>query len=185
MWIGGKPMKWCKTSRVFLVITALCPAWTQSSAAVDEPGTAKPAAPDTSKKRNPDIANPMIAVTAFLTALKTGDRHRLAEIISIYVSAPTDDAAGETRRKLLAAIREETVSDADIKRLASAFEGYEIFGQQNAKSSGTLGVYVRKRVANGASLQRTITTRHEKKGWKILDFSKPKELEKGSPYAAA
>jgi hypothetical protein len=177
-------MKPWKTSWVLLVTVALCPAWTQLSAAVDEPETAKPSPPDTPKKRNPDFANPMTAVTTFLTALKTGDRHRLAEIISIYVSVPTA-AAGETRRKLLAAIREETVSDAKIKGLASAFEGYEIVGQQNVKASALIGVYVRKRVANGPSLLRTINARHEKKGWKILDFSEPKQLEKGSPYAAA
>jgi hypothetical protein len=177
-------MKLWKTSWALLVIAALCPAWIQSSAAVDEPGTAKPSAPDTPKKRSPDFANPMTAVTTFLTALKTGDRRRLAEIISIYVYAPTD-APGETRRKLLAAIREETVSDAEIKQLASAFEGYEIVGQQNMKASGVLGVYVRKRVVDGVSLLRTITTRHERMGWKILDFSEPKQLEKGAPYAAA
>jgi hypothetical protein len=48
-----------------------------------------------------------------------------------------------------------------------------------------LHVYVRKRVTNGASLLRTVTTRAERRGWKVLDFSEPKELEEGSPYAAA
>jgi hypothetical protein len=177
-----KPWKiWC----IFLVVAALCLAWTHSTAAVDEPDTAKPEAPDTPKQRSPDFTNPVTAVTAFLTALKTGDRHRLAEIISIYVSAPTN-GAGETQRKLLTAIREETASDVEIKQLASAFEGYEIAGlQNNVKASMILQVYVRKRVTNGASLLRAVTTRAERRGWKVLDFSEPKELEKGSPYAAA
>jgi hypothetical protein len=53
------------------------------------------------------------------------------------------------------------------------------------KSSALIAVYARKRVPNGPSLLRTITTRHEKKGWKVLDFTEPKELEKDAPWAAA
>jgi hypothetical protein len=178
-------MKPWKTWSVFLIIAALCPARPQLSAAFDEPRTARPAAPHAAKKPNPDFANPMTAVTAFLTALKTGDRRRLAETISIYVYASTH-APADTWRNLLKAIREETASDAEIKQLASAFEGYEIVGQQSVvKASALLGVYVRKRVGDGPSRLHTIKTRHERAGWKILDLIEPKELEKGAPYAVA
>ena len=65
----------------------------------------------------------------------------------------------------------------DLDELAKKLAGFQLSGANVPKSSGSIGVTVTK--AEGTSiLRRTITMRHEKAGWKVLDIGGQAELEK-------
>jgi hypothetical protein len=158
-----------------LAIVGLCPAWGQSGVAADEPKPADPAPPDAEKIKNPDFASPITSVNAFLAALKANDLDQLAEATAI--RAPSE-AEGKKNQELFMAILEQRLSDSGLRKLASEFEGYKIVGTKNRGGGPRMGILVAKAGTNGERFERTVTVRHERKGWKIVDFSEPKELEK-------
>jgi hypothetical protein len=120
-----------------------------------------------------NFTNPYYATQSFLNALKAKNLDRLAEATALH--APVE-ATGKNQ-KLFQAILDQSLSDEDLAELAKSMDGYQIVGQNTAKSSGRLGIIVMK--PEGTSqMTRTVTTRHEKKGWKVVDISGKRELEK-------
>jgi len=98
-------------------------------------------------------------VVAFLTALH----------------APYE--AKPKNRALFTAILEKSLSEEDLNELATKLDGFQIV-DHNLPSTGRMGIILMKPGVNGARLIRTITARHEKAGWKVVDISGQGELEK-------
>jgi hypothetical protein len=119
------------------------------------------------------FTNPYLATMSFLNALKAKDLDRLAEATALH--APVE-AQGKNQ-KLFAAILDQSLSDEDLTELAKSMDGYQIVGQNTPKSSGRLGIILMKPEGTSQMI-RTVTTRHEKKGWKVVDISGKRELEK-------
>lgn len=115
-----------------------------------------------------DTTSPEGAVKSFLNALKARDREQLAEATALRA---VSEMEGGRHRELFSRIFDNSISDAELDDLASSFDGFEVAGFNQVKSTGRLGVTVRKTGEGGGWLQRTITVRREKKGWGVLDIS--------------
>jgi hypothetical protein len=70
-----------------------------------------------------------------------------------------------------------SISDAEIDDLAKKLEGVHVAGENAVKSTGRLGIYVDKPTEDGGSLRVTLTVRKEKKGWGVMDISRPTEFK--------
>jgi hypothetical protein len=119
------------------------------------------------------FTNPYVATMSFLNALKAKDLDRLAEATALH--APTESKG--KNQKLFAAILDQSLSDDDLQELAKSLDGYQIVGQNQAVSTGRLAIIVMKPEGTSQMI-RAITTRHEKKGWKVVDIGGKRELEK-------
>ena len=119
---------------------------------------------------------PNSAVNAFLAALKAKDKDRLATATA--KRAPTE--AAEKHRKIFAAIVEQSISDDELEEMSQAMGGYQIMGVLDAKSTGRIGVVVAKQSGRDM-LRRTIMTRKEKDGWKVLDIEDMYDFKPGLP----
>jgi hypothetical protein len=89
--------------------------------------------------------------------------------------APTEATA--RYQKVFTAIVEQSLAPEDFDEIAKKFEGMSIVGQNQAKSSGRLGIIVGKTGQKGEYLSRTITVRKEKLGWKVADISGEGKIE--------
>ena len=130
-------------------------------------GVAGPGGPPGADAANAGPAafnRPTTAVQAFLAALTAKNKDKLAEATA--KRAPTE--AAEKHRKIFAAIVEGSISDDELDEMARALEGFKVSGQGTAKSTGRIGILVSKTIGR-EYLQRTIMTRKEKEGWKVLD----------------
>jgi hypothetical protein len=117
-----------------------------------------------------DVRTPRGAVQAFLNALKARDRDRLAEATAL---RSQEEAAKPKNRELFAKIVDMSISDAELDDLAKKFEGVQIAGENAAKSTGRLGIFVDKPTDDGGILRYTVTVRKEKKGWGVMDVTPP------------
>ena len=108
--------------------------------------------------------NPMTSVQAFLAALKAKDKDRLSQATAR--RAPTE--ADEKHRKIFAAIIDQSIADDELDELSKALEGFQVAQVLQAKSSARIGVVIRK-MSGRDMLQRTVMTRKEKEGWKVMD----------------
>jgi hypothetical protein len=123
---------------------------------------------------NGSFKSPSGAVTAFLAALKARDLDALTEATALH--AQTEAKPGN--QKLFTAILDGSLAKDELDELAKKLDGYKIIDQNDPKSSGRQGIILSKPEKNGAQMIRTITTRHEKKGWKVVDISGAGKLEK-------
>ncbi|SIO61127.1 hypothetical protein SAMN05444166_6649 [Singulisphaera sp. GP187] len=119
--------------------------------------------------------SPNSAVDAFLKALKAKNAERLAEATAR--RAPTE-ASGPKNQKLFASILEQSLTEDDLSDLANKLEGYTVVGNNAPKSTGRYTLILGKPGKNGEYYRRTITARHEKDGWKVLDISGVGTIEK-------
>ncbi len=126
---------------------------------------------------NAAFKHPYTAVQAFLAALKAKDKDRLAQTTAS--RAPTE--AEEKHRKIFAAIVEQSISDDELDEMAKALDGFKVMQVLPAKSTGRIGVVVAKRDGMDM-LHRTIITRKEKEGWKVLDIDKAYDFKPGAIY---
>jgi predicted nucleotide-binding protein len=119
------------------------------------------------------------AVTDFLDAVKAKNKDRLAEVVAL--RAPIE-AATPKNKKLFSAILDQSISDAEVDEIAKALEGFQIVGNNEAKSSGRLGIIIAKTSENDY-LQRTVTVRKEAKGWRVVDISPQASIDGGRSKA--
>jgi hypothetical protein len=117
--------------------------------------------------------SPQSAATAFLAALKEKNLAKIAEATAL--RAPIE--AVTKNQKLFVAILEQNLAPEDLDELAKKLEGYQYAGENQAKSSAKLGIILTKNEGTSV-MSRTLTMRHEKAGWKILDISGEREFEK-------
>jgi hypothetical protein len=108
--------------------------------------------------------HPMTSVQAFLAALKAKDKDRLSEATAR--RSPTE--ADEKHRKIFAAIIDQSISDDELDEMSKALDGFRVMQQLPAKSTGRIEVVIAKMDGRDRQ-QRTIVTRKEKEGWKVLD----------------
>jgi len=116
--------------------------------------------------------SPWGGATAFLKALEAKDVDKIAEATAL--RAPLEAGAGNQR--LFQALLDKNLAEEDLAELAKKLEGFKISGMNTAKSTGRVGITVTKAEKNSI-LRRTITMRHEKAGWKVLDISGQGEIK--------
>ncbi len=121
-----------------------------------------------SQLKEGDSRSPRGAVEAFLYALSHKDRDRLAEATALRANTMEE---GGKHRELFSRIIDYSISDAELDDLVDALDDYRVSGENKARSTGRLGVTIRKTKKGGGWIQRTVTVRHEKKGWGVLDIS--------------
>jgi hypothetical protein len=117
-----------------------------------------------------DTHSPVGAVRAFLNALRDKDRDKLAEATALRAQR---EAASSKNQDLFGKIIDMSISDAELETLAKKFEGYRVAGENAAKTTKSLGVFVDRQSEYGDVHRITLTVRQEKKGWGVLDFSSP------------
>ena len=64
--------------------------------------------------------------------------------------------------------------------MSKALDGFQVMSVLPAKSTGKIGVVIAKRDGKD-TLQRTIITRKEKEGWKVLDIAQMYDFKPGLP----
>ena len=111
---------------------------------------------------------------SFLAAVSAKDAEKIAEATALH--APTEASA--RYKKVFEAILEGSLAPEDLDQIAKKFEGMNIMSQNQAKSSGRLGIIVGKAGSKGDTLTRTVTVRKEKSGWKVVDISGEREIER-------
>ena len=122
----------------------------------------------------PDFRTPEGAVQAFLDALKDHDLDRLTEATAL--RAQTE--ASKKYQEMFKRIFDSTLSESELNGLASKLDGYKISGENQAKSTGRLGVILRKQIeGNRGWLSLVITVRREKKGWGVCDIGETHEFK--------
>jgi hypothetical protein len=124
-----------------------------------------------------NVHSPAGAVQAFLNALKSKDRDKLAEATALHSQ---EEASGKNK-ELFAKIVDMSISDAELDDLSKKFDGFHVSGENAAKSTGKLGVYIDKPTDEGGVIRRTLTVRKEKKGWGVEDVSRPTEFRAMQP----
>jgi hypothetical protein len=117
---------------------------------------------------------PLTAVTTFLNAVKSKNKDRIADATAL---RSVQMAHSKGMKQLFSNILDNSISDDDVNDLAKQLEGYQIIGQNTAVSSGQLGIIIGKSNGNYGQYRRTITVRHEAKGWKVADITGRSELE--------
>jgi hypothetical protein len=115
-----------------------------------------------------DFHSPLGAVNAFLKALQAKNPEQLAEATAR--RAPTE-ASGPKNQKLFQSILEQSLTEDDLTDLANKMEGFKPVDHNQPKSSGRFSIILGKSGKNGDYYRRTITARHEKDGWKVVDIS--------------
>lgn len=123
-----------------------------------------------------DFSTPEGAVRAFLSAVKAKDPDRIAEATALRAQS---EASSDRNKEFFGKILDFSLSDTELDDLAKMFEGYQIAGVNQVKSTGRLGIYLQKSNDKGGFVRRTLTVRKEKKGWGVMDVSRETEF-KGS-----
>jgi len=108
---------------------------------------------------------PVTAVNSFLKALRAKDAEGLAQATALH--AETESA--DKNKKMFKAILDKNLPDNELNDLAGKLDGFRVVSQNIPKSTGRLGVILGKQKGND-TLQRTITVRLEKSGWKVVDI---------------
>jgi len=119
--------------------------------------------------RNTPMGMVLGAVEDFLTALKNRDPAALADAVAL--RAPTE-AKVASHVPLWKAVRENNLPEEQLDQLAAMFDGFTISSVTRGSTTGQLSVQLSKVDQNQDLLMRTVYLRHEKAGWKVLDFSK-------------
>lgn len=115
-----------------------------------------------------DFSSPRGAVDAFLDAVKAKDILLLSEATAL--RAPRE-AETPARRKTFQAIREMSLTDEELDSVAESFEGYMVAQMSQPGSTGLVSFVLQKPGDYGSTLQRKITVRKERSGWKVNDVS--------------
>jgi hypothetical protein len=108
-----------------------------------------------------------------LNALKAKDLDRLAEATAIRAQNEASAKLQETFKR----IYDGSLSESELDDLAKRLEGYQIAGENPARSGGRVTVIIRKTGQNNSIITRHVVVRHEKKGWGVCDVSGPQELK--------
>jgi hypothetical protein len=118
--------------------------------------------------KEPDFHDPRMAVQAFLDAVKDKDLDRITEATAIRAQVE----AAKKNQELFKRIYDGSLSESELDDLAGKLEGFRIISENPPKSSGRIQVIISKRDRN-ATINRVVTVRHEKGGWKVCDVSGP------------
>jgi hypothetical protein len=151
-----------------------------SSSSYGEGG--QPLAPGEDSKSGGPYENPINSAKTFLAAIKAKDPDKLADAVALRSISEMEGATQKHQSKYFKPILERSVEQDTLDELAAMFEGMQIVGKNNPKSTGELGVILGK-TAENKFVQITLYTRKEKAGWKVKDFSQTRVTDH-NPYAA-
>jgi hypothetical protein len=133
--------------------------------------------------KEPDYSNPTAAAETFLNALTKKDPALIAEATAIRAQYEAKDTKMQDFWKQAKA---ESLAQEDLDKLIRTFEGMKVVNNNQRKSTAMVGVTVGKTEENNY-YTRTLYLRHEKDGWKVLDFSSlhnqktgPRQLRAGN-----
>jgi hypothetical protein len=119
----------------------------------------------------PDFRDPYKATNSFLAALKKKDPALLADAVAR--RSPTE--AKPQHQKMFEAILEQNLAPDQLDELARQFDGMQAIPTNAAMTeTGKYSVRVGKREGREV-LERNLTIRKEKAGWKVLDFDAQKK----------
>ena len=121
-----------------------------------------------------NYSTPIAGAATFLSAVKSKNKDRIADATALHAQK---EANSVTMQKLFSQIVELSVSDEQIDGLAKALNGYSITGLDPALSSGKQKVVLAKSNGMNGQFRRTLTMRHEAKGWKVDDISGQSEIQ--------
>jgi hypothetical protein len=113
-----------------------------------------------------DFHTPFGAVTVFLKALRAKDAEKLMKATAL--RAPRESKG--KNQSLFTKILEQSMTEDELSELANKYQGYNISGNNTPKSTGRFTIILSKRGQKGETYVRTIETRHEKEGWKVVDL---------------
>jgi hypothetical protein len=115
--------------------------------------------------------DPITAANFFLDAVKKKDLNAISQATALRAATESKNT------KLWQLVLSQELAQEDLDELAKKLDKYQMFSYNQPKSSGKFGIIIRK--PEGTSMmQRTITMRHEKAGWKVQDISGEGEIEK-------
>ncbi len=117
---------------------------------------------------------PMLGASTFLNAVKSKNKDRIADATALHAQREAHSAA---LQKLFTQIVDLSVSDEQIDELAKALNGYVIQSLDMATSTGRQKVVLGKSNGSNGQFRRTLTMRHEAKGWKVADISGQAEIQ--------
>ncbi len=121
-----------------------------------------------------DFHSPTNAVKAFLSALKAKDADRLSESTALRAALEASSRNQPLFEKILAL----TLSDTELDDLAKKLEGFTVAYENPPKSTARVEVILQKTGStSGGYIRRTVTVRHEKKGWGVCDIGGPSEFK--------
>ncbi len=130
---------------------------------------------------------PRKAAEAFLAAVQTKDPDQLAETVALRSVSEMEGATLKHQQKYFKPILEKSVESDTLDELAAMFNGMKVVGENDPRTTGTLGVILGKagegESKDGKYVTITLKMRKEKAGWKVLDFSQPRVADH-NPFAA-
>jgi hypothetical protein len=115
--------------------------------------------------------DPITAAGFFLDSIKKKDLNAISQATALRAATESKNT------KLFQLILSQELAQEDLDELAKKLAGFQYAFYNQPKSSGVLGVVIRKPEGT-STMQRTITMRHEKAGWKVMDISGEGEIEK-------
>lgn len=122
--------------------------------------------------KEPSFKYPITGAQAFLDAVKAKDPQKLNDAVAL--RSRLESSA--SRRSLFEQILDSSVPSETLQELADAFEGYKIVRLGAVEGTGHQDVILMK-AAGKDNLQRALTLRKEKAGWKVSDFSGVRKFE--------
>ncbi|MEO6807587.1 MAG: hypothetical protein ABI353_00545 [Isosphaeraceae bacterium] len=120
----------------------------------------------------PSFKYPITGAQAFIDALKAKDPQKLNDAVALRSRLESSAA----HRSVFEQILDSSLPPETIQELADAFEGYKIVRQGAVEGTGHQNVILMKN-AGKDNLQRSLTLRKEKAGWKVSDFSGVRKFE--------
>ncbi len=121
-----------------------------------------------------NYSTPMAGAVTFMNAVKSKNKDRIADATALHAQKEAHSAA---LQKLFTQVLDLSVADEQIDELAKALNGYAIQGLDMATSSGRQKVVLGKSNGSNGQFRRTLTMRHEAKGWKVVDMSGQSEIQ--------
>jgi hypothetical protein len=121
-----------------------------------------------------NYTTPMLGASTFLNAVKSKNKDRIADATALHAQREAHSAA---LQKLFTQVLDLSVSDEQVDELAKALSGYVIQSLDMATSTGRQKVVLGKSNGSNGQFRRTLTMRHEAKGWKVCDISGASEIQ--------
>ena len=148
---------------ILVMVTLALGLATQASSKPDDPGRRKRTIPEA------DFRKPITVATTFLAAALARSPLRLREVTAHDAATMADPM----NRPLFAAILNQTMTNADLTRLATELEGYKV-QPLVLIATGVVKVPMTKPGPDHSHWRRLVRLRVKKNiGWKVFDFSAP------------
>jgi len=113
------------------------------------------------------------AAQSFLSAVKSRDAEKIAAALAKHGQVE----AVKDHQEVFKAAAEGTLDADQVDSFARAFGDMKFGYVGQVRGTGMCMVVVTKSNGKGGRVDRTLTMRHEAEGWKVQDFTGPRELK--------